>query len=105
MITAKFSKSCGKLCAVEVKGHATFDENDIEGKLLCAFVSSACLMASNTATEIIGDKGEEISSEGYLKFSCKNPSDCTVKVLEGLLLHLTELKKQYGKRIEIITEV
>ena len=35
----------------------------------------------------------------------KNPSQKTVTILEGLRLHLTELSKQYSKRIKIITEV
>ena len=104
MISVKFLSKCGQLCGFEVCGHATENEDDLEGKLVCAFVSSACLMACNTATEIIGD-GEAAEDGGYLKFYCETPSESTVKLLDGLKLHLTELKKQYGKRIKIYTEV
>lgn len=105
MISVKFMSENGKLCGLEVSGHSTANANDQEGKLVCAFVSSACLMANNTISEVIKAKGEEYSESGFMCFHYQNPDDCTVKVLMGLKLHLTELEKQYSKRIKIITEV
>ena len=62
-------------------------------------------MAANTIIEIIGDKCDAVVDDAKMFVSVKNPSDKTIAVLEGLKLHLTELSKQYSKRIKITTEV
>ena len=50
-------------------------------------------------------RGFEISGHGYLKFSVGEENDSAAAVLDGLKLHLTELSKQYPKKIKVITEV
>ena len=88
-----------------VSGHSTNSAGDDEGRALCAAVSSAAYMAANTITEIIGDKAEVEVSDGEMFLKAENPSDKTVAVLKGLKLHLSELSKQYGKRLIVISEV
>ena len=85
----------------EISGHSSEDGDDEIGKIVCAAVSSAAYMAANTVTDIIGDKAEIFLDDAVMRFYVKNPSDCTVKVLEGLRLHLTELSEQYGSNITI----
>lgn len=104
MISVKFAFSKNGICGFEVSGHATVDENDVLGLRVCAAVSSAAYMAANTVTDVIGDRCEISEKDGFMKLYCETPSAKTVSVLEGFKLHITELKKQYGKRIKI-TEV
>ena len=52
MINVKFFKADDVLIGFEAEGHSM---SAPKGEyLICAFVSSACLMAANTVTEIIG---------------------------------------------------
>ena len=70
--------------------------------IICAFVSSACLMAANTVTEIIGLDCDAQSDDGYLKLMILENSAKAQDVLKGLRLHLTELAKQYPENIKVI---
>jgi uncharacterized protein YsxB (DUF464 family) len=88
-----------------LEGHSTECAEDIEGKLVCSAVSSAAYMAANTVSEIVGDKCKAEVRDGYMRFEVINPSEKSQAVLEGFKLHITELSKQYGNRIKIITEV
>ena len=88
-----------------VSGHSTKNAEDEEGRTLCAAVSSAAYMAAHTITEVIGDRAEIEVSDGEMLLKVENPSDKTVAVLKGLKLHLSELSKQYGKRLNVISEV
>ena len=88
-----------------ISGHSTENAEDDRGRALCAAVSSAAYMAANTITEVIGDKAETRVGDGEMLLEVKKPSDKTVAVLSGLKLHLSELSKQYGKRLIVISEV
>lgn len=101
MTRVRFSADGKGLYGFEISGHSSKDGDDEIGKIVCAAVSSAAYMAANTVTDIIGDKAEIFVDDAVMRFYVKNPSDCTVKVLEGLRLHLTELSEQYGSNITI----
>ena len=88
-----------------IKGHSTKTARDSAGRALCAAVSSAAYLAANTITDVIGDKARIEVSDGEMFFETENPSDGTVAVLKGLKLHLSELSKDYGKRLSVISEV
>ena len=104
MTKAKFFEHGGKVCGFLIEGHSTKDAKDDEGRALCAAVSSAAYMAANTVTEIAGDSAGAEVSDGRMLFKVENPGEITAAVLGGLKLHLSELSKQYGKRLKIITE-
>ncbi len=105
MTIAKLLTDKNGLYGFEVSGHSTENCDDLEGKLVCAFISSAVYMAANTITEVVGDEcGIEVE-DGFMRLTADNPQKGTKTVLEGLRLHLTELSKQYPKQIKIITEV
>lgn len=88
----------------EISGHAG---GNAGRDIVCAAVSSAVYMTANTVTEIIKVHADISEQDGHLKFSVgeENDSDSAVAVLDGLKLHLTELSKQYPKKIKVITEV
>ena len=102
MTSVKFLADSKGLCGFEIRGHSSVDCDDEVGKIVCAAVSSAAYMAANTVTEVIGDKAEARVDDAVMLFKTENPSFASVKVLEGLKLHLSELSDQYSSNIKII---
>ena len=105
MTRVKFLLNGKDIYGFEIKGHSSCDGNDDEGKIVCAAVSSAAYMTANTITEIIGNECEIDVDDALMRVQVLNPNSDTAIALEGLRLHLTELSKQYSKRIKITTEV
>ena len=105
MTSVKFLSKGESLYGFEIKGHSSSDCDDVEGKIVCSAVSSVAYMTANTITEIIGDKCDITVDDALMRIKVITPSEKTIAVLEGLKLHLTELSKQYSKRIRIYTEV
>ena len=105
MTRVKFLSKNESLYGFEISGHSSCDCDDFEGKIVCSAISSAAYLAANTITEIIGDECEAVVDEAKMLIRANSPSQKTITVLEGLKLHLTELSKQYSKRIRIYTEV
>ena len=101
MTSVKFLADKKNLCGFEISGHSTFSGDDENGKIVCAAVSSAAFMAANTITEIIGDSADIKIEDAVMHLNVKNPSSETVKVIEGLKLHLTELSVQYSNNIKV----
>jgi uncharacterized protein YsxB (DUF464 family) len=101
MTGVKFLADGKGLYGFEISGHSSRDCDDSAGKIVCAAVSSAAFMAANTITEVIGDKADAFVSDAKMVLKCENPSECSVKMLEGLKLHLTELAEQYSNNIKI----
>ncbi len=89
------------LYGFEISGHSSKNCDDEVGRIVCAAVSSAAYMTANTVTEVVGDKAEVSVTEAKMVFVCKFPSDATVKVLEGLKLHLTALAEDYSNNLKI----
>ena len=76
MIKINFTKCDDLITGFECKGHSNSAPSGED--IVCAFVSSACFMTANTVTDI----------------------------LNGLILHLTELEKDYPDNIKVnISEV
>ncbi len=103
MTEIRFTLKNGDITGFDIKGHSSADETDEKGKVICAAVSSAAYMAANTLSEIIG---AEISAE--MCDACMSVRIFTLipesqVVLRGLRLHLSELSKQYGENIKIIS--
>ena len=105
MTSVKFLSKNESLYGFEIKGHSSSDCDDFEGKIVCSAVSSAAYMAANTITEIIGDVCDITVDDALMRVKVITPNEKTIAVLKGLKLHLTELSKQYSKRIKITTEV
>ena len=101
MTGVKFLADGKILYGFEIGGHSSANCDDEVGKIVCAAVSSAAFMAANTVTDVIGDKADIEVDEAKMVFVCKKPSDATVKVLDGLKLHLTALANDYSNNIKI----
>lgn len=100
MTQVRFQIDDNRLTGFEISGHSGFA---LEGSdIVCAAISSAAIMAANTVTEIIGGKADITENEGYLRFSLIDTDIESVKVLEGLRLHLMQISEQYPDNIKII---
>ena len=102
MIKIEFFSGVNGLCGFEATGHAYKGESGED--VLCAFVSSACLMTANTVTDVLmlDADAQSDSDGGYLKLMIMEDATPAQDVLNGLKLHLTELQKDYPKNIKVI---
>ncbi|MDE6111096.1 MAG: ribosomal-processing cysteine protease Prp [Eubacterium sp.] len=100
MIKVKFYKADHHLIGFEAKGHSMSAPHGED--LICAFVSSACLMAANTITDVIHLEATAEVDDGYLKLMIKDSANSAQDILNGLKLHLSELQKDYPENINVI---
>ena len=100
MIKVNFYKADGHLIGFEAKGHSMSAPHGED--LICAFVSSACLMAANTITDVICLEATAEADDGYLKLMIQNSANSAQDILNGLKLHLSELQKDYPENINVI---
>ena len=104
MIRIEFYKNGDMLTGFECKGHAGFADSGED--VVCAFISSACYLAVNTITEIIKLDARASATDGYMSLKIKESPQKAQDILNGLVLHLTELQKDYPNNIKVtITEV
>lgn len=100
MIEVKFFKAKNQIVGFEANGHSMSASRGED--VICAFVSSACLMAANTVTEIIGIKADAAAENGFLRLMIKDSAYKAQDILNGLKLHLNELQKDYPNNINVI---
>lgn len=104
MIRIKFTRQSDLLTGFECKGHSNMAEYGSD--VLCAFVSSACFMASNTVTEVLKLDAAAAASDGYMRLEIKDSAEKAQDILNGLLLHLSELQRDYPDNMKVtISEV
>lgn len=86
-----------------LKGHAGGTEGE---DIVCAAVSSAAYMTANTLTEVCGLSAAIDVADGEMSLLLTETNASAKTVLEGFLLHLEQLQKQYPTRIQVLkTEV
>ena len=105
MINAVFTVSDGLICSYEVSGHSDYSEQGSD--IVCSAVSSAVYMAANTITEVQQIKAEITVNDGFMSLNLSQQDAKTAEViLNGLLLHLNALAKEYNEFINVkISEV
>lgn len=103
MIRINFTKCDNLIKGFECKGHSMSAEAGQD--IVCAFVSSACYMTANTVTEVIGLIADASATDGYMRLDIKESPIKAQDILNGMVLHLTELEKDYPDNIRVtITE-
>ncbi len=104
MIRINFTKADDLLVGFECKGHSMSAEAGHD--IVCAFVSSACFMTANTVTEVLGLDADASATDGYMRLAINESAKSAQDILNGMLLHVTELEKDYPENIKVtITEV
>ena len=99
MIRIKFYSDGELITGFECKGHSMSAESGRD--IVCAAVSSACLMAANTVTEVIGLDADAAATDGYLRLEIMDSPMSAQDLLKGLRLHLSELASQYPDNIKV----
>ena len=100
MINISFLREGKELSGFTVSGHSGFAQsgNDI----VCAAVSSAAYMAANTITDVLMLNPSLKESDGCLSLQLKSEEVQKARdILNGFLLHMTELEKQYPDYIKL----
>ncbi|MGN0522531.1 MAG: ribosomal-processing cysteine protease Prp [Eubacterium sp.] len=100
MIKIEFFSGINGLCGFEAEGHAM--GGDAGEDVICAFVSSACLMTANTITEILGLDADAQAQDGYLKLMILENAASAQDILNGFKLHMTQLAEDYPQNIKVI---
>lgn len=100
MIKITFTKCDGLITGFECRGHSMTAENGQD--IVCAFVSSACFMTANTVTDVIGLKADAAATDGYMRLEINELPTKAQDILNGMLLHLSELQKDYPDNIKVI---
>ena len=93
-----------RLNGFSVIGHGTANGDDLDGKILCAAVSSAAYMTANTLTEVLSCECDITVKDGYMSLKVTNGIEKAQDVLKGFRLHLQQLAEQYSN-IELNLEV
>ncbi len=105
MTRSKFFRKNGTLTGFTLSGHSGAGK---EGEdIVCAAVSSAAYMTANTLTDVYRFPADITVRDGFLslELSEQDAGKCR-ELMEGFLLHLTQLQGQYPHHIQVsITEV
>ena len=105
MIKVIFTVEDKIITGFEMSGHSDFSEQGSD--IVCAAVSSAAYMAVNTLTDVQSLDCSIAVDDGSMKLDLSKPEaeDAQV-VLNGLLLHIDALSKEYSDFIDLkISEV
>ena len=100
MIKIEFFDGINGLCGYRAQGHA--EGADAGENVLCAFVSSSCIMTANTITEVLQLDADAHTEDGYLRLMLRENAEPAQDILEGLKLHLTQLQQDYPQNIKVI---
>ena len=100
MIRAVFTVEDGVITGFSVSGHAGFAEQGSD--IVCAAVSSAAYMTVNTVTDVQELSCSVTVNDGHLTMSLsKQEAEQAQVILNGFLLHLDALSKEYPAMINI----
>ena len=105
MIQAIFTVQDKLVTGFEISGHSDFSEQGSD--IICSAVSSAAYMAANTLTEVQELDCDITVNDGFMELKLsKAEAKAAQIVLNGLLLHLDALSKEYADFIDLkISEV
>ena len=104
MLRATFFHKDSLLCGFDLDGHCGGEAGQ---DIVCAAVSSAAYMTVNTLTDVCLVETDTKEQDGRLVIRlAPNSVNRGQDILQGFYLHMTELHKQYPKKIALIdTEV
>ena len=100
MIRAVFTVENSIVTGVTVSGHSDYSEQGSD--VVCAAVSSAVYMTANTITDVQQLDCSVAVDDGFLQIKLSpNEAKQAQVILNGLLLHLDALSKEYAEYIDL----
>ena len=105
MIRAIFTVQDKLVTGFEISGHSGFSKQGSD--IICSAVSSAAYMAVNTLTDVQKLDCDVTVNDGFMDLKLSKAEAVAAQVvLNGLLLHLDALSKEYADFIDLkISEV
>ena len=100
-----YRDSDDRIRGFQISGHSGYSESGSD--IVCAAVSSAAYMAVNTLTDVQSLDCSIAVDDGSMKLDLsKSEAEDAQVVLNGLLLHIDALSKEYSDFIDLkISEV
>ena len=95
MISIDFFAAQGALTGFSARGHA--DTAPYGEDIVCAAVSSACLLTANTITEVLHLPAAAEMKDGFLQLRLSGDT-----APAQVLLHLSALSEQYPQSIQVL---
>ena len=91
----------GSILGFQISGHSGFAE--IGSDIVCAAVSSAAFMTTNTITDILKiNAGTFVDNSGKMFVKIKNEISISCKdILLGFKLHMISLEEMYPENITV----
>ncbi|MBQ8961500.1 MAG: ribosomal-processing cysteine protease Prp [Ruminococcus sp.] len=99
MILAEFYQSEGTLGGFRVSGHAGFADSGQD--IVCAAVTSACMLAANIITDGFHIKAKAQAEDNVMLCIAKAPDERTHAVLDMLMQQLETIREEYPGTIKI----
>lgn len=105
MITASFQRAdSGSFKGFRVSGHSGYADQGAD--IVCASVSSAVMLAVNTAVEFYSVKLDLKVKDGDISCGVKEITADSDRLIESLMLHLKEVSSEFPKNVKVnISEV
>ena len=100
MICFKFVRSGKSTVGFECRGHAGYAKQGHD--IVCAAVSSAAYLTTNTITDFLKVKADAKADDGYMCLTLLEESAEAQKMLDGLEAHIRSLAKEYPRSIKVI---
>ena len=99
MIKVSIKKENGIISEITIEGHSGYEE--LGKDIVCAAVSSISITTVNALISI--DEGCIVytNDDGFLKIEIKKHDQIIDKLINNMINLLTELEKDYKKKIEI----
>lgn len=100
MIKINLTKTNDILDKITIEGHSGYSEAGSD--IVCASVSSIAITSVNAILKIDEGSLKYKVKDGFIEVNILKHTDVIDLLLENMIEHLDELRKQYSKYIKII---
>ena len=105
MTSVEFFNEDGRITGFRCSGHSGYA--DAGADIICAAVSTAVTFASDTITDVLGERAKVKVNEANAEITLKLPAACEQEeavqaVLSGMMLTLCSLRDEYPDYIEVL---
>ncbi len=105
MTSVEFFNEDGRITGFRCSGHSGYA--DAGADIICAAVSTAVTFASDTITDVLGERAKVKVNEANAEITLKLPASCEQEeavqaVLAGMMLTLSRWRDDYPDYIEVM---
>ncbi len=105
MTRVEFFNEGGRITGFCCSGHSGYGEEGAD--IVCAAVSTAVTFASDTITDVLGERAKLRVDEQNARITLKLPATCEAEdavqaILTGMMLTLSHWRDEYPDHIEVM---